>query len=166
MKLQVPFTMPLIRRMRSPLSPCTIPGITGTPPATDAPKQQLHILFCGQVEQFRSAEGDELLVRGDDVLARTQCGAQPAFDGIEATDELDHRVHIRRSQNIFNTVRPDSAGRHKLRTLVLTLPLHIAVEDPRNLNLLVPSGRKNLSERTANCTKAKQTYTQAALLLN
>jgi hypothetical protein len=47
---------------------------------------------------------------------------------------------------------------------MLSLALHIAVEDPRNLNLLVRSGRKNLSERTANCPKAKQTYPQAALL--
>src|SRR6185437_1606335 len=107
--------------------------------------------------------GDELLVRSDDVLARAQCGAQPGFDWVQATHEFNHRVHVRRGQDIFNAVGPDGICRHKLRTLVLALALHIAVEDPRNLNLLVRSGRKNFSERTANCTKAKQTYPQAAL---
>jgi hypothetical protein len=46
---------------------------------------------------------------------------------------------------------------------MLTLALHITVEDSRDLNLPVPTRRKNLSKRTANCTKAKQTYTQATL---
>ncbi len=130
------------------------------------PEQQLHILFRSQIEQFRSAKGDELFFCSDDVLACAECSAQPAFDGVETTNELDDRVHVWRGQNIFNTISPGGTCRDKLRTLVLALALHATVKDPRDLNLLVRSSRKNLSERTANCTEPKQTYPQAALLSN
>src|SRR6185312_8275877 len=110
-----------------------------------------------------SSECDELLVRSNDVFACTQCRAEPALYGIETADEFDDCIYIRSSQNIFNAISPGCGCGHKLRTCVLALALYVAVEDPRDLNLLVRSCRKNFSERTANCTKPKQTYAQAVL---
>ena len=160
MKLQVPFTMPLTRRMLSPLSPCAIPGNHRHAACHRCAEQQLNTVLRRQVEQLRAAKRKQLLVRCNHMLAGSQRSAQPALDRVQSADQFDDCVHIRRRQNIFHALSPDSIRGDKPRALMLTLALHAAIEDACDLNLVVRARSKNLRERTADRTEAKQTYPQ------
>ncbi len=114
-------------------------------------------MLRGKIEELGSAEREQLLVRGDDVLACRECSAQPTFDRIESADQLYNCIDVRRGEDVFGAIRPDCVCRHKPGAFMLTLALHTTVEDARDPDLVVRSSGEHLSERTADRTKPKQT---------
>ena len=94
MKLVVPLTIPSTFSIRVAARLSWITRITGTTPATAASKRSWTPAVAGGGEQLVAVLGDELLVRGDHVLARLQRAEHVVARRVGAADQLDDDLRV------------------------------------------------------------------------
>ena len=94
MKFVVPLTMPMMRSMRSPASDSRSGRMNGMPPATAASNSRSTPGLLGRGEQIGADVGQQLLVAGDDRLARLERGEDELAGRLDAADDLDHHVDV------------------------------------------------------------------------
>ena len=90
----VPLTMPITRVMRSPTSDSRSGRMIGMPPATAASKSRSTPARSAACEQLGAVLGQQLLVAGDDRLARLEGGEDELAGRLDAADELDDEVDV------------------------------------------------------------------------
>ena len=111
--MQVPFTIPLRRVTCSPPRPCSIPGITGTPPSNRGSVDKMNLVLRGQLRKTYSTIGNQLLIRRYNRLARSQSLRIQPSTGFSA-HQLDHDIHVRAQYDV-DVVRPYDGARYHLR---------------------------------------------------
>ncbi len=95
MKFVVPFTIPMTRRSRSPVSDSFSGRISGMPAADRRLEVQVQALGVRRVEQLPPARGEQLLVRGHDRLVAVERGQDQRPGGFEPADQLADDVDVR-----------------------------------------------------------------------
>ena len=90
----VPLTMPITRRMRSPASDSRSGRMSGMPPATDASNSRSTPAPSAVSNSSRADVGEQLLVGGDDGLARLQRVEDQRACRLDAADDLDDDVDV------------------------------------------------------------------------
>ena len=94
---------------------------------------ELDVMLRGYFGEGGAAVGDELLVGGDDGLARGESAREPAFDGLEAAHELDDDVDVG-GEDVGDGVGPDGGLRDELRGGGGAFALDAAIEDVGELD--------------------------------
>ena len=125
--------MPLMRVIWSPDKPCSMPAITGTPPATAAPC--INCTPCFSASRASAAPRYAIsclfavttdLPAAKHLRSHFSAGSSPP---INSTTMSASRV-----QNVVEVLRPHHRCGHVLRSVRRPLPCDIAVEDMRQLH--------------------------------
>ena len=125
MKLVVPLTMPVTRRIFSPASDSRSGRMSGMPPATDASKSRSTPGALRGLEQLGADVREQLLVGGDDRLARASAVEDERAGRLDAADHLDDDVDGRIGDD-----RGRVGGEHALRQRDRTVLRDVAHRDP------------------------------------
>ncbi len=112
--------------------------------------------FSRKVEQLGAGFGDQQLVGGNDGFARAQRLAHPLTGRLEASDKLDHDVHIGR-KHVVNIFGPADVCRQRADFFLLDA----AIENVREEQRTVGIQGKNLRHGAAHGAKADEADFQA-----
>ena len=168
MKLVVPLTMPITRRMCSPTSDSRSGRMSGMPPATAASKSRSTPAASAAANSSAPTLASSSLLAVTTGLPRLEGGEDQLAGRLDAADDLDDHVDVRVVDH-----RGGVGGEHAVGQLDRALPAEAAHRDPGDLEAQPGAGRDvvapgvdQVHERRADVAAAQQADADRRLVVH